>query len=251
VQDGGSTDDTVGILEGTRGVDWVSGPDGGQSEAVNTGVARSHGQVLGWLNSDDIYYPEAVSSAMEEFLLKPDAGVVYGEANYIGVDGLPLSRYPTQDYDWERWADTCFICQPAAFIRREAWEAVNGLDTSLTCSMDYDLWLRLAAAGVRFSRHGARGAGSRMYLDNKSLALRRRVHEESLDIVRRHMGRLSRGWLVGLAEFCLHDSDGYFVKPDVTPGVEFLADIFTLALRNGCIDDLWEIGARFRAEGIA
>ncbi len=148
VMDGGSTDLTCDVLRRYADrLQFVSERDGGQSDAINKGIARSHGQIIGWLNSDDTYAPGALMSVATYFRDHPEVAVVYGDADYIDADGtdiVPCAHI--EPYDAHRllhYSD--FIVQPAAFFRRDAFEAVGGLDQSLHYCMDYDLWLKLAA----------------------------------------------------------------------------------------------------------
>src|SRR5665213_2075693 len=88
VMDGGSTDQTVEVLKGFGDrLKWVSQKDGGQSDAINQGFARTPGDILGWLNSDDTYEPGAFGAVAEFFAANPDVGLVYGDANYIDAAG--------------------------------------------------------------------------------------------------------------------------------------------------------------------
>ena len=146
VMDGGSNDGTVDILRRYEGkLRWVSEKDRGQSDAINKGFARTKGDILAWMNSDDIYAPGALHAAAECFAKNPDVDVVYGDASFIDANGkrvCPCAQI--EPYNWKRllyYSD--FIVQPAAFFRRSAFEAVGGVDVDLHWTMDYDLWLRL------------------------------------------------------------------------------------------------------------
>lgn len=150
VMDGGSTDGTLEVLARHRpALRYFSGPDGGQAAAINAGFRMTTGEILGWLNSDDLYEPGAVSAAVRFFAEHPEVALVYGEAVFIDADGGEVGpRTHAQPFDLARMVrDGDFIVQPAAFFRRAAFEAVGGLDESLRWSMDYDLWLKI---GRRF-----------------------------------------------------------------------------------------------------
>ena len=132
VMDGGSTDETVKILEsyGDR-VAWVSERDRGQTDAINKGWRRGRGAILAYLNSDDTYLPGAVEKAVAGLRAHPDAGAVYGEGYHVDESGRVIERYPTEPFDLTRLPQTCFICQPTVFLRRELVERVGYLDESL------------------------------------------------------------------------------------------------------------------------
>ena len=149
VMDGGSTDGSVDIIHkyADRLDYWVSGPDGGQTAAINAGWRMAQGEILAWLNSDDSYLPGALLTVGKTFLQQPDAALVYGLVRREDPDGGSLGRvgsafrWPTLLYSHQ------IIPQPSAFFRRSAVEAVGLLDESLHYSMDYDFLLRLTRAG--------------------------------------------------------------------------------------------------------
>lgn len=194
VMDGGSTDETLDILHsyGTQ-LTWISGPDGGQADAVNAGVRLARGEICGWLNSDDTYLPGAIHAAVTHLTTHPNTAVVYGDAYYIDGQNRIIGRYPTEDFDQHRLAKACFICQPAAFFRRSAIEAVGGLDTRLRYCMDYDLWIRLARRFV-IERIPQALASSRQYPQTKTWAQRDEFFRELCGVTQRWFGYTSRYW---------------------------------------------------------
>jgi glycosyltransferase involved in cell wall biosynthesis len=154
VSDGGSTDGTLSELAGLAArypgrLRWTSGPDAGPADAVNAAVARAAAPIVGWLNSDDLYAPGAVRRALEHFAAHPDDVMVYGEADHVDEHGARIERYPSRgpETPMSEYADGCHVCQPSAFFRREAFDALGGLDTRLRAAFDYDFWLRLSREG--------------------------------------------------------------------------------------------------------
>jgi glycosyltransferase involved in cell wall biosynthesis len=147
VMDGGSTDSTADVLRSFgEKLRWVSEKDDGQSDAINKGFARTRGEILAWLNADDVYAPGAVRHAMEYFQAHPDVALVYGNADYIDARGNLIAPCAhIEPFNYRRllyYSD--YIVQPAAFFRRSTFEAAGGLDASLNWTMDYDLWLKIA-----------------------------------------------------------------------------------------------------------
>lgn len=196
VADGGSTDGTTRILaEHGDAVRWVSQPDRGQAHAVNKGIAATDGEIIGWLNSDDVYYPGALALVRDFFRLHPDVDVVYGMADHIDVNDLAFEAYPTEEWNQDRLTRTCFICQPALFFRRSVVERYGALDESLNYCMDYEYWLRLAKGGARFEFLPHKLAGSRLYPDNKTLGASIAVHAEINGMLRSVLGEVPADWL--------------------------------------------------------
>ncbi|MDX1436250.1 MAG: glycosyltransferase family 2 protein [Anaerolineales bacterium] len=148
VVDGGSTDGSPEIIARytSRLAWWVSEPDLGQTDAINKGFAGARGEILAWLNSDDLYLPGAVSEAVEFLQANPQVGLVYGDADYINKDGEIIGRFPARQASLSRLQrGAVHIPQQASFFRADLWRRVGPLDPSFYFAMDYDLWVRLAA----------------------------------------------------------------------------------------------------------
>ena len=205
VMDGGSTDDTLDILRGYgHRLTWMSAPDGRQAEAVNSGFRLAKGEILGWLNSDDTYHPGAVKAAVGHLASNTDTAMVYGDACYIDENNAVTGTYPTENFDMNRLAAACIICQPTAFIRRAPLEAVGMLDPALRYCMDYDLWIRLGAR-FRIDRIARFLANSRRYPETKSWSHRDHLFEEIYAVAERSFGDVSPHWRVCRAYYRLVD----------------------------------------------
>jgi len=156
VFDGGSTDGSVDIIRryADRLAFWVSERDGGQSQAIANGKRRSRGELVGWLNSDDVLKPGTLSrvAAAARRAGTTDA-VFHGGHDVIDENGRVMDITPAfADTDWCRRHLGPVICQPGTFYGRAAYERLGGVDTSLHYGMDMDLWLRFFGAGVPFVR---------------------------------------------------------------------------------------------------
>ena len=150
VLDGGSRDTTLDVLRGYGDrLTWTSGPDGGQSAAINTGFRGAHGEIVAWLNADDTYLPGAIGAAVEHFMNHPECAMVYGEGNRIDEDGELIGRFAATEPPnlWKLAYLSDYILQQSVFMRRDAVEAVGFLDETLHWAMDWDLFLKI---GKRF-----------------------------------------------------------------------------------------------------
>jgi glycosyltransferase involved in cell wall biosynthesis len=201
VIDGASTDETLDVLRAAArpGLSWVSESDRGQAHAVNKGIARSRGEIIAWINSDDVYLAHAFATVARFFLAHPEVDVVYGQADRIDADDRTLAPYPTAPFDPLRLHDVVLICQPAAFFRRRCVERFGMLDERLKYCMDYEFWLRLARGGARFAYLPARLAASRLHRDTETQGARVAGHREIIDMFLRLQGRVPTNWLLGYA----------------------------------------------------
>ncbi len=190
VVDGGSTDGTLGILRKYEDhLTWFSEPDKGQSDAINKGFQKSHGEILAWLNSDDIYLPGAVRTAADYLAAHPEVAMVYGDCNMVDGQGQVVGRSIwVEDFDLRRLVeDLDYIYQPAAFFRRQAFEGVGGLDIELHYCMDYDLWIRIGKKyPVRHIPHVL--ANVRVYPHTKTASGGEERWQEVFEVGRRHGG---------------------------------------------------------------
>jgi glycosyltransferase involved in cell wall biosynthesis len=148
VVDAGSQDDTVDILKsyGDR-IRWVSEPDEGHANAINKGWQLGSGEVLAWLNADDLWdTPGAAGTAVEFLRDHPDVGVVFGECDLIDKAGCPAGHTRRLEWNLEFAVVECdhIITQPAAFLRRSVVEEVGWLDESFYQKKDHEMWLRMA-----------------------------------------------------------------------------------------------------------
>ncbi len=146
VVDGGSGDETIKILNsyGAR-IRWISEPDSGQSQAINKGWQQTSGEIVTWLNADDLLTPGAVRRAVEALKANSNLGGVYGDCTYISEGGNIVKLYPVQQYDYNMLVTETenFIPQPGTFLRRSIVEQAGSLDESFHYVLDYDLWLRM------------------------------------------------------------------------------------------------------------
>jgi glycosyltransferase involved in cell wall biosynthesis len=157
--DAGSTDGSVELLKSTgEQVIWLSEPDRGQADAVNKGIRIATGEIIGWLNSDDLYLPGALKAVAGYFRDYPACQWLYGRCRIIDEAGKERWNWITgyknarlKKFTQDKLLRENFISQPAVFFRKELFEKAGGLDLTLKYAMDYDLWLRfgmICPAGV-------------------------------------------------------------------------------------------------------
>lgn len=188
VFDGGSTDASVDILRTYEDrISWVSRKDRGQTDAINQGLHQATGDVLAYLNSDDVYLPGALEHVARHFRDHPESQILYGRAHHLKADGSYLEDYPTEPWNWQRLQETCFICQPAVFWRRGVLERHGVFDPELHYAMDYEYWFRVGRTHP-FAYLGDQPplAGSRLHDQTKTLGARVKVHREILQVVQRY-----------------------------------------------------------------
>lgn len=148
IRDNCSTDGTRKILEfyqGNPNLKIKISKDQGQADAINQGWSGSDGEILGWLNSDDIYCENALQYVASFFEAHPDVMAVYGEAVYINeLDDFIKPVTNIQDYSKTRLLSHDFITQPATFIRREVFDKVGPLSTDYRYIFDWEYWIRVS-----------------------------------------------------------------------------------------------------------
>ena len=244
VQDGGSTDETMAVLKKYESrVPFGSEKDAGQADAINKGLSRATGEVLGYLNSDDVLRPGALAAVGEAFASDPDLVFVWGRASYLDEEGKTVSPYLAHPDAIERIADACFIAQPAAFFRRKVWEEVGPFDVALHHTMDYDYWLRIAARypASRMRFLDCELAGCRMHADAKTVAGWGRALDEIMDLVKRRTGYVSLWWCVAKWDH-LTDGRSQATDPHPVPWRAYPPAIVEFLRRNP--PRLWSRGLR-------
>lgn len=151
VIDGGSTDGTAEVLARYR--PWldhvVSEADRGQSHAINKGLARATGALIGWQNSDDFYAPGALGRAAEAWLQLGRPEVVYGQVHLIDAESRLTGAYPTSSFDPHRMFPWANMFNQSMFFSRRLLEDAYPIDEDFHHCMDYELFWRLILKGCR------------------------------------------------------------------------------------------------------
>jgi Glycosyl transferase family 2 len=172
VVDGGSKDETREAVEPFLGrITWVSEPDRGQSDALNKGFRLARGEILTWLNADDLLYPDAIGRVVSAFEQHPGAGLVYGAGRYLDESGAMIADYKPVPHwgHWELANIVDFVFQPAGFFSRAAFADVGPVREDLDYTMDWDIFLRIAGRFNVVCLEGPPLAGARQHGSMKTL----------------------------------------------------------------------------------
>jgi glycosyltransferase involved in cell wall biosynthesis len=186
VADGGSIDGTAEIIRecSARLAWWVSEPDEGQTSALNKGLSHSTGEILGFLNGDDLLLPGALQTVGEAFAANPDVDLVYGGVEWIDTEGNVTGRHLGEISSLEEILDIYRVwwrkrqwVQPEVFFRRRLWERVGAFDAEYHLAFDFDYWVRCFLAGARVLRIPECLVQFRLHENQKSAASRHAADE--------------------------------------------------------------------------
>lgn len=147
VMDGGSTDNSVEIIQkfASQLTYWESKPDKGQSHAINKGFKMATGELVAWLNSDDVLLPGTLCEIAKVWLEDRSVGFIHGISELIDENSNSLEKTHGSTFDFLDSLMTSKnpVAQPSTFISRQCLSEVGYLDETLHMSMDWDLWLRI------------------------------------------------------------------------------------------------------------
>lgn len=153
VMDGGSTDNSVEIIRKYEPSisHWVSKSDNGQADAIASGFDQSSGEILGFLNSDDLFLPNTLNVVARVFSMNPSIDWIIGDSLEIDEKSQIIRSWRPPHIAFRTLLLAgCWFHQPASFWRRTTYEQVQGFDIGLTFAFDYDLFLRLARIAPPF-----------------------------------------------------------------------------------------------------
>jgi len=182
--DGKSTDGSVEIIKkyADRIAWWISEADRGQADAINKGLQHAHGEIIAWLNSDDLYLPGAFSTVVEYFQDHPQVGLVFGDLLAMDEKGEQINTLRYGDYSAQDLMAFRIIGQPAVFFRKDVLEKAGYLDLSYQYLLDHQLWIRMA--GVTTIQHIPQLlAAARYHAGAKNVAAAEKFGEEAYRIV--------------------------------------------------------------------
>ena len=215
IADGGSTDGTIEVLENScrrdSRVRIISRSDSGPANALNIALASSRGTIIGWLNSDDLYADDAVSSCVDFFKSKPDAIMLYGHAEFIDENGQVTGVYPVDmsARSVQDFSQGCFICQPATFFLRTLPVAIGDFRENLSTAFDFEFWVRaFQSFPTRIYFLDRLRAFSRMHSDSITSRLREQVILEGMCVIRGALGFAPLSWFITFVNEVFNSSTG-------------------------------------------
>lgn len=173
IVDGASTDNTKEILDKYKDVENIKiliEKDNGQSDAINKGFKLAHGEIVGWINSDDILKQDCVENIVNMYNANKDAAIFYGDIDFIDENSNFIKTLKAIDITYNSLLNkNPDVFQPGSFYNREYVEKVGYLDDKIHFTMDYDLWLRLLKLGKAINLHKTL-SGFRLQLNSKTMS---------------------------------------------------------------------------------
>ncbi len=144
--DGGSTDSTLEIIKRYESnlTFWVSEKDTGQSQAINKGLKIANGEIVTWLNSDDLYLPNTLNKVNEIFQKNPAISLLHGNSILFGMNKKERRIEPSTNHLREKYLAYIPFPQPSSFFKKKILDKTGFLDEGLHYGMDYDLLVRIA-----------------------------------------------------------------------------------------------------------
>jgi len=236
--DGGSTDSTIDVIRKyeDRLAYWISEPDCGQSDAINKGAERATGEIIGWLNSDDLYYEGALRAMGNAFIDNHTAVLIYGAGAKIDVSKEILKIIPAKPYNFKKINRVLYFLQPSMMFRLRDFIRVGGLDENLHYVMDWDLVLKLAAIGEIVPISAPIGM-LRRHAGAKTIGPQWQAAVEAGMVARKHNGYLDINYLSYKVRTIVGSWDNAICNKLLRPIVDTVFERW--ARKYGCLVKIW------------
>jgi glycosyltransferase involved in cell wall biosynthesis len=192
IVDGGSQDDSVAVIRrhAAHLAWWVSEPDRGQAHAINKGLQRATGQIVAYLNSDDLHTPDTLWTIARRFAAEPAVQWLTGPCLFFGEGVTSRLMQPDPKPDVPAWLVANRITQPGTFWRRELMEQYGYFDEQYRCCFDYEYWVRLISQGVRCVPLDVQLSSFRLHAASKTVAESSRFTTEERTLRAHYLARL-------------------------------------------------------------
>jgi glycosyltransferase involved in cell wall biosynthesis len=198
VMDGGSTDETVEILkkyEKRYRLRWFSEPDEGQTSAVNKGLKKCNGDIIGWLDSDDVYFDKnCISYIVNTFSIYPNTDVAYGNDVLIDPNNTIFRARRWPEWNYEQARRRFFVPSATTFFRRKVIDTYS-MDGKLSFAMDLDFILKLGR-NAKVKHVNRILAGTRLHNDRKSVAQKNLAADEGNVVMMKYGHRFGLSYYI-------------------------------------------------------
>ena len=189
--DGGSKDGTLEILYQYKNrIKWISESDNGMTEAINKGFRMATGDIVGWINSDDLYAAQTLNMSVEHLLSNPKNAAVYSDGELIDHKGNYIKKLTAREFSLkELLLGNYYICQPTLLFRRKVLEKIGWLDEQFPhFTMDLDLLLRLGL-NYKIGYIDSLGASFRIHESSKSISQNFEFHSERISTLKKFFNK--------------------------------------------------------------
>lgn len=189
VMDGASTDSTLEVLESIKDdrLTVISEPDNGQTEAINKGFKRATGDIVCWMNSDDIFTPNSLALVAHEFEINPELEVLSGDKFHIDENGVIFEVQRYAKYDVHSFAnDKMAMCNQACFWKRDIFGKIGYLDESIQFVMDLEFFVRMGVHDSLNMKHIPTVLGAQRYYEGTKTSDAKWIkvwHDEKLRVL--------------------------------------------------------------------
>ena len=213
VFDGCSTDKTIEVLKKYKHLDWVSEKDKGQTDAINKGFKKAKGDILCYLNSDDMLLPDSLGFVADYFSKNKGIDLIYGNCIFTDTDLNVIKTRGSEDFNLRRllYLGYSYIQQPSTFFRRSVFEDIGPLDEELDYVMDYDYWIRAAKSGKVLKYIDRDLSKMRIHTGAKTFADNKKMFLEAFAVSKKYGGgKIPRYYFHYLFWYILNTVPGLF-----------------------------------------
>lgn len=218
VVDPGSTDGSTDIALAEQRAIVINEPDRGQSHGICKGFERASGDILAWLNSDDYYFAnDTLETVLKVFQDNPDVDIVYGGVDFVGENREFLRRgfvNPDSENLFETFPYQVGIVQPGVFWRKRVYEELGGPSEDFNYCMDYEYWVRMAAAGFKWHYVPKTLSAHRWWGGMKTSSRRDLSLVEHFKVGLKYFGYIHWKWLDRYADYLISNEDGIVNRSD-------------------------------------